>query len=277
MKQLCNCIAALLAAATLSAHAGDNAAKAVTTTPPGPIVISIATQAPSDRGEMADAHALLLARIQPVVKDHPYSAEEIDDLLRPLADGNALSSHSVAKVYRDKDGRTRREVEQPGGTLVIITDPVAQQSYALRPAQSSALRMAGPMPRPPAPAAGATPATLVAGVNGEFKYLSQPTITALGARDIDGVAANGQSLRYEIPAGEVGNEQAIVVTTEIWHAPDLRITLFLKRNDPRQGERTVRLSEVQRQEPPPSLFTVPADYSVRDIADAGIKTNPSQP
>jgi hypothetical protein len=96
-------------------------------------------------------------------------------------------------------------------------------------------------------------------------------VTALGSRDIEGLAATGQSLRYEIPAGEMGNEHAMVVTTEIWYAPDLGIAVLNKLTDPRIGEHTRRVADVRQQEPSPSLFTVPSEYSLRDIPDASTK------
>ena len=65
----------------------------------------------------------------------PYSAEAVTESLQVLGDGNRISRRTVTRVYRDNDGRTRREQFQADGTpqLITISDPVAQVSYALNP------------------------------------------------------------------------------------------------------------------------------------------------
>jgi hypothetical protein len=37
-----------------------------------------------------------------------------------------------------------------------------------------------------------------------------------------------------------------------------------KRTDPRMGEQTFQLTDISRSEPDPSLFTVPAGFTVTD-------------
>jgi hypothetical protein len=56
------------------------------------------------------------------------------------------------------------------------------------------------------------------------------------------------------------------VITETWRSPELQTTLLLKISDPRSGETTIRLTDISRSEPDPSLFQVPAGY---EITDAG--------
>ncbi|HEX4883776.1 MAG TPA: hypothetical protein VFX05_06525, partial [Casimicrobiaceae bacterium] len=63
-----------------------------------------------------------------------------------------------------------------------------------------------------------------------------------------------------IPAGTIGNEKPIVVTSERWFAPDLHVVVFARTADPRAGETTYRLVNVKRGEPPAELFRVPSDY-----------------
>src|SRR5215471_3633327 len=67
-----------------------------------------------------------------VVKGAPYSAEIVNDSVQALTDGNRISRHTVARVYRDSEGRTRREVDRRDGTSEIsIHDPVTQTSWTL--------------------------------------------------------------------------------------------------------------------------------------------------
>ena len=86
---------------------------------------------------------------------------------------------------------------------------------------------------------------------------------SLGRREFDGVKADGTQTTYTIPAGSVGNERAIVITSEQWFSPELQLVVFARTVDPRIGETTYRLANLKRAEPPAELFRVPADYRVR--------------
>ncbi|HEX4858673.1 MAG TPA: hypothetical protein VFV17_06610, partial [Usitatibacteraceae bacterium] len=90
------------------------------------------------------------------------------------------------------------------------------------------------------------------------------TSSSLGTKDFDGVRAEGKSLSYSIPAGEIGNRNAIVVTTETWFSPELQATVYSRHSDPRSGETVYRMSAIKRSEPAASLFTVPDGYVVKD-------------
>ncbi len=100
---------------------------------------------------------------------------------------------------------------------------------------------------------------------GDAKWASKRQTKALGSRDFDGVKAEGKLVSYEIPAGEIGNALAIVVTDESWTSPELQITVYSKHSDPRSGERIYRLSNLKRNEVPAAMFEIPADYTVRDM------------
>jgi hypothetical protein len=74
--------------------------------------------------------------------------------------------------------------------------------------------------------------------------------------------AEGTRITRTIPAGAIGNEKPIVIVTERWYSNDLQTVVMTKRSDPRMGETTFTLTNIQRSEPDPALFQVPADYSV---------------
>src|SRR4029450_8510889 len=68
------------------------------------------------------------------VKSAPSSAEVVTDHMQQLADGNRIDEHSSGRVYRDREGRVRREDDRPSGNPSIsIVDPVAGVSYSLDP------------------------------------------------------------------------------------------------------------------------------------------------
>ena len=76
-----------------------------------------------------------------VVKGAPYSAQAVTETIQTLGDGNRIINRSTNELYRDNDGRTRREVSikmfgvlgDSGEPLrtIFINDPVAGVSYSL--------------------------------------------------------------------------------------------------------------------------------------------------
>lgn len=86
-----------------------------------------------------------------VVKGAPYSAQAVTETTQTLSDGNRIINKSTATLYRDSEGRTRREqalgVIGPFATTgepeqaIFINDPVAGMSYALDTRSKSAHKM----------------------------------------------------------------------------------------------------------------------------------------
>jgi hypothetical protein len=97
------------------------------------------------------------------VKGAPYSAEAVTEVTQTLSDGNRIVRKSTASIYRDGEGRTRREhtlgsigpfatnVEPP--QTIFINDPVAGVNYVLDPRTRTARKL--PLPRLENLAAGA--------------------------------------------------------------------------------------------------------------------------
>ncbi|HUR98651.1 MAG TPA: hypothetical protein VMZ26_11355, partial [Pyrinomonadaceae bacterium] len=54
----------------------------------------------------------------------------------------------------------------------------------------------------------------------------------------------------------------IEITYEKWYSKDLQMVVMSKHNDPRYGEQTYRLTNIVRNEPDPSLFTLPNGYKL---------------
>ncbi len=89
------------------------------------------------------------------VSNAPYSAESVTESVQILADGNRISSKSNAAVYRDSQGRTRREesLSVPGSEMtqktIFINDPVSKVSYILDPEKKTARKMSDMMFKAP--------------------------------------------------------------------------------------------------------------------------------
>lgn len=342
-----------------------------------------------------------------VVKGAPYSAESVNESVQILADGNRITHTSKASLYRDSEGRTRRDQtlnhigpwatsDEPTQTI-FINDPVAGANYVLNPRTRTAQKMSnvlkftrvpGEGEPPPPPPPGAAPRTQVfmrsgngalvmsqdapktinggglsgkaikrvpptyppvakaAGAEGPVSVqivvsesgavesakatsghpLLQPAAVdaarqwqfsptklsgnavkvsgaisfvftlpkedeasgdvtfmrtpapghtpegervkpvreSLGKQTIEGVETEGTRTTITFPAGVMGNERPINIVSERWYSPELQTVVLSKNSDPRFGETTYRLTNINRSEPARTLFEVPTDYTVKE-------------
>jgi len=226
----------------------------------------------------------------------PYSAEQTTEQVQTLADGTHITQ-GVQKtlLYRDSAGRTRTEhtfAPPPGApptisipTMIQIMDPVAGYMYHLNPQDHTARRIAWPPGGRQVTGkssgaitfrSGALSATLPASAPAiSTSVVSVPAVPSnalhpqiqrepLGTDTMEGLAVSGTRVTTTYPDGSVGNDRPITVVTETWSSPDLRMPVLSKTSDPRSGETTLKLNNVSLSEPDPSLFQIPADYTITD-------------
>jgi len=84
----------------------------------------------------------------------------------------------------------------------------------------------------------------------------------LGTQNFEGVDAEGTRTITTIPADAIGNERPIEIVYERWYSKELQMIVYSKHSDPRFGEQTYRLTNINRSEPDPSLFQVPTSYRI---------------
>jgi hypothetical protein len=65
-----------------------------------------------------------------------------------------------------------------------------------------------------------------------------------------------------------GSGADIVVGTERWYSPELKIHLLARIIDPRAGD-TSEFTNLDRGEPDPSEFQIPADYKIETLVARG--------
>jgi hypothetical protein len=208
------------------------------------------------------------------VRGAPYSAEGTTTVVQTLGDGTRIERSWVTRVFRDKDGRVRREQPIAGleslgagdASIVMIGDPVARVTYVLDPRTRQAHRSfrastqnVDVLPPPPPPPPGAPSARRPANLS---TLPNSPE--TLGTRQIDGMAAVGTRRAETIPAGRIGNDRPIVVKDERWESVDLHVVVLSEHHDPRTGDVTYRLTNIRRADQPLDLFTVPSDYTIID-------------
>jgi hypothetical protein len=174
------------------------------------------------------------------------------------------------KMYRDSLGRTRQERPwslqgKDDGILVTIEvrDPVAGYAYILEVQQHVAHCYVLETPEtqratalPPQPA-------------------SQPPVVAeparpqvaredLGMQFMEGVECHAFRITSRWAIGTIHNDREIVNVEETCSSPYFRVPVLMKRTDPRMGDSTMRLTNINLSEPDPALFQVPPGYSVVD-------------
>lgn len=166
----------------------------------------------------------------------------------------------AAEQARTRIEELRREGKLPEGERFIIKQVErAGAAGEHKDVQIRIAQVAGPQ-------AAARVAPLLAGALGDREWASKAETKDLGTREFNGVKATGVQRSYEIPAGEIGNRNPIVVSTETWTSPELQAVVYQKRSDPRSGEFVYRAENLKREEPAAALFTVPSDYTVKDVA-----------
>jgi hypothetical protein len=230
------------------------------------------------------------------VKGAPFSAQAVTEFTQTLGDGNRIERRYQSSVARDSRGRTRREEEialigplaaagANAPRLVTIVDPDGEATYTLDEDQRVAYRSFPATAKKavelvkllevlkrddalsakgaggrgtPADVKRAEAALVTAAKAG------QPGVQDLGTRIIDGVRAQGARMTTTIAAGEIGNLQPIHIVTERWFSPELQMPVLVTRRDPRNGDTTYRLTNIQRGEQPDALFSVPSWYEMKD-------------
>ncbi len=203
-----------------------------------------------------------------VVTGAPFSAVAVSETTQTLADGNRISRKNQTNIFRDSQGRFRREATLPAigplatsgqsKSFVLISDPVAKQNFVLHPDTKIAETMGKPFGK-----MKSTPKNMA----GYWKERSTEgaglKTEDLGTQVIAGVSAQGTRYTRTIPPGQIGNDKPITIVSERWYSNDLQMVVMSKRSDPRFGDTTYTLTNLQRQEPAASFFTVPADYTVQ--------------
>jgi hypothetical protein len=232
-----------------------------------------------------------------VVKGKPYSADTTTETVQTLADGNHIVHRSVSKIYRDSDGRTRREQTfgnvdpehpTPHEVKVFIDDPVNGTAFVLDPgsksvddvqrkrtlvyernAEDEAKRK---MLKDSADAQESGPVRMMVKFRDEHSGDALAEVMSdqkrevvkedLGARNIEGVDCTGTRQTTTIPAGAIGNEKPISIVRETWFAPVISAVVESTTDDPRYGKTTYQLKNVQLNEPSRSMFEPPPDFKV---------------
>jgi hypothetical protein len=270
-------------------------------------IAQVPAQAPNDMARRQAIEVAGRVALEKPVKGAPYSADTVVESTQTLADGNHITNKTTGHVYRDGEGRIRREDERNFSVLtadgaktaktvtVSIIDPVGGASYMLDAEHQVAWKTpltAGGMILDKLEASevdakrkaelDATKAEMIrarggrareggpgeagAAMKQEFsrRGFAEVSDAPLEHRTVEGLAVEGRKTTHVIPAGQMGNELPLTITSEEWSSPELKVLVMTHHSDPRTGESSYRLTNIVRAEPDPSLFQVPPGYTIKE-------------
>lgn len=336
-------ISGILVAATLVSLAFASVAFAQQAGPEGNVIIRQRVMQGPEGGPPPppDANFVFIASESfggKIVKGAPYSGESVTETIQTLSDGNRIINRMTSSVFRDSEGRTRREQSLKGLGIfgagedpfqtIFINDPVAGVTFTLDSRSHTAHKsvpftfefskrldkagaavsgvegqrfefrvergtavggsmiMTAPVGAPPPgvrmPHPEMDQLRVEGGTAGTFVFKTKEGPNAnevkqqLGKQNIEGVEAEGTRTTITIPAGEIGNERPIEIVSERWYSPELQVVVMTRHSDPRFGETTYKLTNINRAEPAKSLFEVPSDYTIKEGPSVGPKIAPLQ-
>jgi hypothetical protein len=176
-----------------------------------------------------------------------------------LKDGTSLNQKTLSAIARDRQGRIfneRRalipasETATPPILSIHIYDPQTRTSTFIDPQRQVAWQST--LNRPPA---AAPPLATSSAANSYIKKEN------LGTRTMEGVEVHGVRDIQTIPA-EANGGQEVTVVDEYRYSEDLRLNMLAIHKDPRTGEQTTTVTQVDRSEPDPAIFEIPSGYKI---------------
>jgi hypothetical protein len=132
----------------------------------------------------------------------PYAAEAVTESTQQLADGNRIVKKNITRIFRDSEGRTRREQLAANGVdvqTVNISDPVAESTFVLFPETRTAFRNGVVIATP----RGVATATVRPGATGVVTSTRSPDGTAVSIQSRETRETGEASAKATAEAGAV--------------------------------------------------------------------------
>jgi hypothetical protein len=216
---------------------------------------------PDYGGVRTEVHGIWLTP----VANSPFSAS-VDILTHEkLPDGTERIRTTTNHIARSASGRiyNERRLLVPAtfkGLPPVLSahtyDPGSHLSVVLEPREHLAKQVILAHPNPVIPGFAPLKVNPNPGPN--------RTEEEIGSQVFQGFTLQGIRKTHTVAAAASDTGQPLVVTDEYWFSPELSIYMIIKHNDPRTGEQLVTVSKVERAEPDPAVFAIPATFKVVD-------------
>jgi hypothetical protein len=234
---------------------------------------------------LLSAQSISTEAVEAARKNLPFTATWTQTSVQTLADGTTITQQTTTKFARDSSGRTYSEMhnqlalgtdgQQREVVFYSVHDPVAHTHLSWNSNTKEAVLSHQTSPvTVKLPTLGTTPP------QGDAQNTAKPDQNFqsedLGTKNIAGINARGVRTTRIIPAGQIGNDQAITIVDEKWFSTEYGLIMLSTSNDPRSGKSTREVTDFQPGDPDPALFQAPQGYSVRDVTPHVASAAPAQ-
>jgi hypothetical protein len=190
--------------------------------------------------------------------------------------GKSVIVRYRSKIYRDSKGRTRLEWDmtplgeppKPGWFMIEIYDPTTRTSLHLQPSTKTASKSHFPAPdeKPQRVCKDSDFPNKI-----DPKALAPLGIPQVTQKELDHNVVDGMMARHgresvKFLSNSSGKNPASTQLTDYWFSQELQAFVLVKRIGPGKAQHTIKLSDIRREEPDPSLFAIPPDYEVSEPA-----------
>jgi len=222
----------------------------------------VLTQSASVHAPDGGTRQMLTSILIPPLPNAPFSASVSTEWTKYLSNGATQTVKNQRRIARDGFGRVFQERRTLAGdgspmqsrlTVTELGDPVSHTRASCDPYRHVCeLRPYNVPPSSVVGASGSSPDGLV-------------TRESLGTQSMGGVDVVGTREVLTLNAAAIGTDRPIVVAKEFWYSAELGMNVFTKREDPRSGVEVFTVTDINRSEPDPSLFTLPEGVRVVDL------------
>lgn len=260
-------IAVFLVTASAASQAAPNPSATPGTAYDQALLQSIAAQQQSAMGSTTIGFVPAILAIP----GQAFTAQRTYTQWDPDGDPTNPSVTTNVTIARDSQGRIHYENSlTPGMTEVIVADPVTQISVRYMAGQPASIQLVATgcsqqLTSDPAQTPGngnPTPATVApAATPPPIPAAPTPSKQDLGTQTIEGTPAIGQQeTRYlTLDSGMV------TIQLENWFSPALGLNVKETKQASGQASHTILTHQVQLGDPDPSLFALPAGFTLPDL------------
>lgn len=203
----------------------------------------------------------------PPIAHAPFTLTLVTEWTRPLTNGGSYTLTNQRRIARDSSGRIYQErwILVPKGGKVTstmnvlqIADPTLHTLYNCFPGPKTCTLL-----------------TYSGSADAVYRPATSPTATLpdgtgfhqhedLGVSTTAGVDTTGYRETTTINPGVMGNDRPMVSTREFWYSTQLGINLISIVDTPQSGKQVFTAKDLTTSEPDPSLFNLPAGYTIID-------------
>jgi hypothetical protein len=202
------------------------------------------------------------------VTGHAFQAKFTITRTETLADKNIITNTTAGLLARSSDGNTYREVTLPGigpwassgksQKFVYIRNVTKQMDYIVTDGTYEALAIP---PQNARPGGNSNPGRQGQGPNpGGARNVTvqdNPSATYIDGKTTYSNVDYRITTR-KIPAGQIGNLNDLIITTERWYSPALDLVMQITHNDPRFGTSIYKLTNIEVGSPTVSFLPDPS-------------------